>query len=124
MPRPRPREERSERSDARRRVAPPAAAGQTRFAPSPSPASELYPDSPSRGPSPYSQPSIQYPPGSGTPGSTPGLYVNSQYTDSGDLGYYIGNPGGKGMGGVVLDGQHTPWIGGDEDEESRPLTGG
>ena len=95
---------------------------QTRFAPSPGP-----PDPRIRGPLVHQgglgTPQRGYPPVSGPlPGS---LYQNPAYTDSGDLGYFTGQAGDgePGRGGVTVGGQHTPWIGGD-DEESIPLTRG
>jgi hypothetical protein len=76
--------------------------------------------------SPYGHPGTPqrgYPP---VPGPSPGnLYANPSYTDSGDLGYFNGPPDARPPrnGGVTIDGQQTPWMGG-EDEESIPLTQG
>ncbi|WWD19088.1 hypothetical protein CI109_103546 [Kwoniella shandongensis] len=62
--------------------------------------------------SPYPQPRT-YPPTS---------YQTLQYDDGGDVGY--GGRGGADGGGVSINGQHMPWIAGEDDDEMKPLTAG
>jgi hypothetical protein len=62
--------------------------------------------------SPYQQPSTgSYP---------PRPYPPSGY-DDGDVGH-ARNQGG--LGGVDINGQHMPWVSGEEDDELKPLNGG
>lgn len=60
------------------------------------------------------------------PGYPPSNVTSTvRYGDSPGGGYF-GSPqrqrAGRGDGGVTIAGQHMPWTGGDEDDESRPLT--
>ncbi|ORY35546.1 hypothetical protein BCR39DRAFT_19454 [Naematelia encephala] len=70
-------------------------------------------------PSPIPSPSPSPTPSLAQPEYPPQSYTNINYEDgSGDVGY--GGP----AGGVDINGQHVPWSGGDEDEETKPLTSG
>ncbi|WRT68438.1 uncharacterized protein IL334_005414 [Kwoniella shivajii] len=68
---------------------------RTRFAASPQP-------------SPYPRSHQSYPP-------VP--YQALSYDDAGDMGY-----GGRTAGGVEINGQHMPWVAGEDEDELKPLT--
>nr|XP_018261520.1 chitin synthase [Kwoniella dejecticola CBS 10117]OBR83678.1 chitin synthase [Kwoniella dejecticola CBS 10117] len=65
---------------------------------------------------PSPQPS-QYPPSTQSQVYPPQQYQPINYDDGGDMGY-----GGRMAGGVEVNGQHMPWVAGEEDDELKPLT--
>ncbi|WVF72834.1 hypothetical protein IAT40_007652 [Kwoniella sp. CBS 6097] len=73
-------------------------------------------------------PSPQPPPASAYHDSTqpqvypPAPYQTLHYDDGGDVGYGGGRYDGGGGGGVNINGQHMPWVAGEEDDELKPLT--
>ncbi|KAK8854766.1 hypothetical protein IAR55_003505 [Kwoniella newhampshirensis] len=52
----------------------------------------------------------------------PASYQTLQYGDGGDVGYR--GRAGAGDGGVSVNGQHLPWVAGEDDDEMKPLTSG